>query len=283
MDSVLTVTKAEVVGEICPDPSWTTRFEVAYEYNGSAPTEYSIVFDANAKKQGFQDQSGYVSSYSNTLSIEVPAGTNGSYVRPDRYSMTIMLHNACSYAATPYKLDFEVNYPSTILDQMWDNVIAVYRPEFNGGYDFASFVWWVNDQQLTGINTPYLHYPNLQPGDRVVLQASRPGDSYTLRTCEFIVEEPEEEGQYPVLNPEVVKNPFSVRSTGQAPKVHPVISVTTNRQGQYEVFDLTVTRCSQGTFGFGEQDITLPAVNGCYMIDFRSEQGEQHVEKVLVY
>ena len=283
VDSVLTVTKAEVVGEICPDPSWTTRFEVAYEYNGSAPTEYSIVFDANAKKQGFQDQSGYVSSYSNTLSIEVPAGTNGSYVRPDRYSMTIMLHNACSYAATPYKLDFEVNYPSTILDQMWDNVIAVYRPEFNGGYDFASFVWWVNDQQLTGINTPYLHYPNLQPGDRVVLQASRPGDSYTLRTCEFIVEEPEEEGQYPVLNPEVVKNPFSVRSTGQAPKVHPVISVTTNRQGQYEVFDLTGTRCSQGTFGFGEQDITLPAVNGCYMIDFRSEQGEQHVEKVLVY
>ena len=46
-----------------------------------------------------------------------------------------------------------VNFPSDIVAQKWNNVLAVYNAKKNGGYEFVSYQWFMNDSLLAGENS----------------------------------------------------------------------------------------------------------------------------------
>lgn len=50
-------------------------------------------------------------------------------------------------------------YPSTVLEQRWDDVICVLTSGYNGGYDFVAFQWYKDGQELLGENRSYLSQP----------------------------------------------------------------------------------------------------------------------------
>ena len=47
-------------------------------------------------------------------------------------------------------------YPSSVLDQHWDDFIGVLTHDYNGGYDFVSFQWYKDSEPLPGETRSYL-------------------------------------------------------------------------------------------------------------------------------
>ena len=47
-------------------------------------------------------------------------------------------------------------YPSSALDQHWDDFIGVLTHDYNGGYDFVSFQWYKDNEPLPGETRSYL-------------------------------------------------------------------------------------------------------------------------------
>ena len=47
-------------------------------------------------------------------------------------------------------------YPSSVLDQHWDDFIGVLTHDYNGGYDFVSFQWYKDSEPLPGETKSYL-------------------------------------------------------------------------------------------------------------------------------
>ena len=47
-------------------------------------------------------------------------------------------------------------YPSSVLDQHWDDFIGVLTHDYNGGYDFVSFQWYKDNEPLPGETRSYL-------------------------------------------------------------------------------------------------------------------------------
>ena len=52
---------------------------------------------------------------------------------------------------------FTLFYPSTVLEQAWNDVMAVLTHDYNGGYDFVSFQWYENGDLLVGETHSYLY------------------------------------------------------------------------------------------------------------------------------
>ena len=58
-----------------------------------------------------------------------------------------------------FTTDFTLLYPASVMEQRWDNAIAVLTAKYNGGYDFVAFQWYKNGQPLQGENLSYLYQP----------------------------------------------------------------------------------------------------------------------------
>ena len=73
-------------------------------------------------------------------------------------------------------VSIRVYYPSSVMEQRWDDVICVLTHDYNGGYDFVAFQWYKNGEPLADENSYYLHQ---------VLEA---GAEYSVLLTEDVVE-----------------------------------------------------------------------------------------------
>ncbi|MBR6017779.1 MAG: hypothetical protein IK073_04095 [Paludibacteraceae bacterium] len=264
------------IGAICADDQ---QLEIRYTYTGSEPVRYSIVFDQLAKDQGFLDvinipfTGDMIARAAIPQQSEVVYLEHTSYIRPDYYTLRLVFDNGICPASYMDSVQFLVRYPAWIIEQNWDDVIAPLRPELNGQYRFAQYDWYVNDVRQPNNGLGYLHNNELQVGDQVVLYATREGESYAIPTCPLTIQ------PMPVpVNP----HPTLVYPS-QTPRYMPVVTIQSEQSGQYSVYSSTGTLIETGTFEPGEQQLTLPAVNGLWLIrtQTESEPGETH--KVVVY
>ena len=268
------ITGAEVK-EICADAE---SFEIAIRYSGATPTEYSLYFDPLAKQEGFKDIHDAPFLDDTLASIPLPKHTelcyqeHTCYVRPDYYSMRLVLDNGVCGFSRSDSLTLLVKYPSWILEQHWDDVVAPLKPELNGGYDFVLTEWYVNGVLQPNTGIAYLHNDALRPGDEVVMRVTRQGESYAIPTCPLVIEP---------MQPNVNEHPIMVYPT-QAPRRMPMVTVQAPGDGAYEVYGTSGMRFSRGRLQAGETSVMLPAANGIYFI--LVHQGEEMTShKVMVY
>lgn len=94
---------------------------------------YNINYDEKGKDAGFED-TGIMEIDSDTaITVAMPDG-----IIPDRYGATVTFHNdTCSNLVIPITLN--VLYPSSILVQRWNDVLALTNSEHNGGYTFSAY------------------------------------------------------------------------------------------------------------------------------------------------
>lgn len=269
------ITSAEVA-EVCADAEY---MEIAFTFAGAEPSNYSIYFGQLAKDQGFKDvhnapfNGNFVAKAPMPERKEILYLDHVDYVRPDYYGARLVFDNGYCPQAVSDSLTFLVRYPSWIIEQNWDDVVAPLRPALNGNYVFSQYDWYINGTRQPNDGLGYLHNDNMQIGDEVVLLATRQGESYAIPTCPLVIAQaPAPVYSYPVL----------VYPTNM-PRHAPIVTIESQQQGTYAVYSTNGLRIMSGQFDEGKQSITLPAENGLYLIRTATEQGEATTHKVVVY
>jgi hypothetical protein len=269
-----TITSART-GDICADAE---SFDISFDYDGRRPMYYSVYFDQLAKREGFKDIIDVPFGPDMIAHVDLPKFSSivyeghPYYIRPNYYTMRIALDNGVCGISRSDSLTLLIKYPSWIIEQNWDDVVAPLKSEFNGGYEFAQTDWYVNGVLQTNTGSGYLYSKELRPGDQVVMMAIRKGESTPIPTCPLIIQAPATLAY---------DTPVIVYPT-QTTKQMPVITIEAPKAGRYEIFSATGLMIGGGTFEEGKNAVTLPAINGIYFIrTFQGEEVESH--KVVLY
>jgi len=270
-----TIITSARTGDICADAE---NFDILFDYSGQKPTHYSVYFDQLAKREGFEDiidapfGSDMIAHVNLPQFSDVVYQGHPYYVRPDYYTFRIALDNGVCGISRSDSLTLLIKYPSWILEQNWNDVVAPLKADYNGGYEFAQTEWYVNGVQQ--INTPagYLYSKELKEGDQVVMVATRQGESVAIPTCPLIIQTP---------MPNAYATPVIVYPT-QAPRQMPQVTIDAQRTGSFAVWSSTGMLITTGSFEQGKTTVTLPSMSGMYFI--RTIQGDDaQTHKVLLY
>jgi hypothetical protein len=254
------------VADVCGD---NQTLHLVAQYEGQRPEYYNIIYSQAANDQGFKN---IIQVPFTTDTIEAPMPNATPYIHPDYYELTLQLGNyKCPKAVSEHTTDFLVRYPSWIIEQNWQDVVAVLNAQHNGGYTFESYEWYVNNQPASQ-NKSYLYLPTLRVGDEVELHVMRQGEDYYVPTCPIIIEE---QDTYNQEHPTLV-TPARVSRHDRQVSLEAQTAAT-----QYYLYDITGRCLLAGVCELGQvQQFELPNVAGSYfltMVDAENHQQTIHM------
>lgn len=252
-----------------------------------APKYYMIAFDDYAHSQNFVDDNEDWIDLSDpdkvTLPMPVPM-SGASYVHPDDYHGVISFSNGYCSESLPFTLP--LRYPATILHQHWNDVINIYTAEFNGGYTFDSYQWYVNDRKLIGETKPYLYRPQ-SLGDSVYnVELRRVGEDYYLCTCGLKTKA--NVGGNPI-DPMGPQDPYVAVTPTDVTKDHPYVHIISTAGGSYELLDTYGSLYTSGKYrqtastNIVAAEVALPAVEGVYVMHLYDNAAGERSVKIMVH
>ena len=221
--------------------------EIDYTVSSGKLTGYSMVYSDKAKKVGFEDVE-VLDSVGALESIELILPEK---VRPDNYEVEVTFYNSdCGNVDTT--LVFDVLYPDSVIAQRWNDVLAVKNSDYNGGYEFVAYQWFLNGQPLEGF-TSSQYYTGLDldfSGEYQVL-LTRKDDGVSVMTCGIVPTEFAEE----VLN-----------SIGTLVFRNDVVEVSSAQQARGYIYSLSGLIYSTFDLEEGNNFVQMPSQAGLYIM-----------------
>lgn len=258
----------DIAPYICADD---IEYSIAPRYTGSKPDAYTVRYtSAEISKQSDIVNANFTTS---PILVPLPLSVDGDSLRPDTYTGTLEVFNrVCD--ANPLSLNFTLNirYPSYIVNQHWNDVVAILNSKYNGGYTFSKYDWYVNGILIQSITGSNMFLPNLRTGDKVEVGLTREGESYAVLTCPIWMQD--------LSNLEVSEYPVAVEGTilRNNTQAH-IIASAAGTYGLYSAAGLLIT---SGTFDKDSETlVTLPAVSGIYFLRVTSNN-EPRTFKLMV-
>ena len=257
-----------LIDEVCADDK---EFVMRMYYSGSKPQMYSLIYDDKARAEGFVNVLN--EPFNDVIYGILPQKENGDYVRPDYYTARMIMDNdiCASAGVSAYEIEFLVKYPSWIIEQNWNDVVALLNERYNGGYLFSSYAWYVNGSK-TSETGPYIYMPNtLAIGDEVVVAPTRKGEDYEVPSCPIVIydKSPELVSDFPVLaNATPIRGQFQIHAQAE---------------GTYVLYSYTGIAIANGTYHMGDElTINTRATAGCYLLRLETkEHGARTVKLIL--
>ena len=192
-------------------------------------------------------------------------------MRPGYYQLTITVQDSfCQPFSTT--LPVEIHYAGdSLLTQRWNDLLAVRKTFYDRMGGFNAYQWYMDGQALTGETNSTLYRPDEGlDGHTYQVEVTRQSDGVTLICCPFSPTEQPTTVTL-VVRPSVVETKAPVRvRTNQRGQLKAY-----NREGQKVVGDICLEQ--------GENCIEAPSTPGLYMLTFVSDDGQQTVQKLLVY
>ena len=254
------------VEDACADNS---QYQIKYRYEGARPKTYSLYYDANARMAGFKDVNDAI--FTGELYDYIPQYANDQYLRPDMYNVRIEFNNGtCDPSIHAYNLSFMIKYPSWIIEQNWNDVVALLNQDYNGGYVFKDYDWFVNDQQITSEKKSYIYLPEyLRNGDRVYASLTRQEDNYSICTCPIVIED--------LSNELVYEEPVLISISPLKMKIY------TPKQTICAIYDVLGHLIYQTRIdSIGENTIDIPSFSsGVYLLEFK-EKDHSITHKIML-
>lgn len=254
------------VEDACADNS---QYQIKYRYEGARPKTYSLYYDANARMAGFKDVNDAI--FTGELYDYIPQYSNDQYLRPDMYNVRIEFNNGtCDPSIHAYNLSFMIKYPSWIIEQNWNDVVALLNQDYNGGYVFKNYDWFVNDQQITSESKSYIYLPQyLRNGDRVYASLTRQEDNYSICTCPIVIED--------LSNELVYEEPVLISISPLKMKIY------APKQTICTIYDVLGHLIYQTRIdSIGENTIDIPSFSsGVYLLEFK-EKDHSITHKIML-
>ncbi len=103
-------------------------------------------------------------------------------MKPGKYQAKITVQDIVCEQTLEFPLNMTVNYPKDIFKFKFNNVLAVYNEDYNGGYVFTNYQWYYNGQPIAGANTSVYHSEvPLEAGEYFVMLTDANG--LTMPSC----------------------------------------------------------------------------------------------------
>lgn len=214
-------------------------------------------FSKEAKAAGLRDSIVYIHAKEATLFIPRRG------VHPGNFSCEVALvHNGEVLYRNTFV--FTLLYPASVLEQAWNDVVAVLTHDYNGGYDFVAFQWYENGVPLTGENRSYLYRPLVMGGEYSALLTE--ADGTRSMTCPLVVKRQEDISLYPtVVGP------------------HQVIHCYVTQEAELWLYDALGRVVGHYRLSDGETQIASPGTTGVYVACIiTSADNKPHPYKLLV-
>lgn len=241
--------------QICADDkNFTLNYDIVY-----GNVEYhSVVFDSKAQQAGFADIAKQTAN--GYIDVSLPPG-----VTPDTYNASVIFDNGPVTKKLP--VSFTVSYPSSIILQKWNDVLALLNSSYNGGYDFAGFQWYKNGQAIDGATGSYLYIDNGQLDTNVLYQVkvTRAVDGVSLFTCPF----------QPTLHTDVLVYP-TLLSRGSP------VTIKMDGKGFGLLLNISGLKIKQQALNQGENSMRAPDSAGTYVLVLTNSKGESKKQLLIV-
>ena len=265
---------------ICADDK---TFDVHFASQGEPAIAYCVRYNDWAHQHNFKDVDWTaISTNDRTLTLPMPVVEDKMhYTLPSDYSATVWFDNGycldSNLLAMPF--DFQVRYPSWLLEQHWNDAIGLLVDSLNGGYHFYAFQWYKDDVLMPGETKPYLYCPQYLESDALYSVAlTRDLDSLTYFTCYLSPNLSQQQTLTPSL-PYVSVVPTHVVVE------NPIVNILCVNNGTYEIFDPYGAKLTSGAYYPGAHnahEVKLPAVPGVYIFHLHDSSFIERTVKVLV-
>lgn len=230
--------------------------------------KFEILFDSVAMSRGFENME-FTDSLMREFTVMLPDS-----VRPDFYHFTMRCHTE-KCGEKDFRVTFCVKYPESIIEQKWNNVIAVVSAKYNGGYEFDSYEWYRNNSLIAGETRGYLYIGadatfNLSDEYRVALV--RRGETVKVMSCPLTPVERTDKTEFMVRN---IMTPGMVFPA-------PVLDNVGDARGVARWWSVSGQLVAEQTYGEWNNDLRAPMQQGIYMLELLMGS-ERLMVKVLIY
>ena len=157
-----------------------------------------------------------------------------------------------------------VNYPSSVMEKRWDDVICVLTNNYNGGYDFVAYQWYKNGQPLVGETGYYLNQPLDEEAEYSVLLTEVDGTQ--LMSCPMVVESEE---------PDISVEPTLVKQR------QPVRCYVSDDADVY-LYDVLGNMVMHTQVSRGENYLKMPNQHGVYLLKVGIQNNKERTIKIIV-
>ena len=254
--------------DVCADD---VIYEIYYKYHGSAPISYSIYYDDVAQTYGFKN---VINRPFSEVIVDTIPQLYDDYIRPDYYNVRLEFNNGiCDPSVNGYDFKLLVKYPSWIMEQNWNDVVAILNDSYNGGYLFDKYEWYVNDRLLDIYKGANLYLNDIHIGDKVFVVLTRSGENYSIPTCLIEIEDKS--------NNEITNYPILVSTSSNRQNMRSV-NLNAGDRGSYVLYDILGHVIFSGEFSGGDNiDLVLPDMCGFYLLYLFTEQYGHRCVKLL--
>ena len=247
------------VSEIC---SGDLEFDLSYKTFSDQSLEFVITFSDMAKSVGFVDTVGHIDN-NGLFSIYLPKD-----VRPDTYAAQVSIDNhGCEIVSIP--LNIPVLYSRNIITQRWNDFLGIKNAQYNGGYIFSDYQWYLNDQPISGHTATQIYTDgellDFEGEYRVLL--TREDDGKSIMTCAFTP-------TY-FYDTDLLQMCTFVMSSETVP-------AKISQNASMYIYDMSGFCVAHHTLCTGDNFITMPSSPGVYMAKVIYGNGKLDVIKLVV-
>ena len=143
--------------------------------------EYELTFSNEAQKEGFENIDFHpVASYEKQpASFKIPQSA-----KPGKYHAFIRVKDSKDSHSKQYAFDFEVLYPTDIIETKYSDLICVN----NSKNEYIGYQWFKNNKEIKGADKQFYIDAPLLNGSYSVALILKNGEK--IRTCNYIVSNP---------------------------------------------------------------------------------------------
>lgn len=244
---------------------------VSFTPTVSYPVRWSIEFDELGRSNGFVNATGVLSSA--PISIPLSHIEGKAYTVPNHYSFTLSLNSDYCNKEQTFQTVFDVLYPSYVLVQKFEDVLAVQNEYYNGGFRFTNYQWLKEGVIIEGETMPYYYLP--EPLSEVPYQAllTNESDGVAMLTCPII--------PHNRTNVEQVENDITIYPTA-IPAINSILTIHTVKPLMLTVYNVAGDMISQQYID-ATRSLSLPSSSGIYLLHMSLATGEQKVQRIVIY
>lgn len=154
-------------------------------------------------------------------------------------------------------------FPSFVLEQHWNDVVAVLTHDYNGGYDFIGFQWYENGTMLVGENNSYLYKPLVMGAEYAAMLTE--ADGTRLMCCPIIAKPQTDISIYPSV-------------TGPSAHIHCYVS----ESARLSLYDAVGRLLEQKELTRGDNLLLSPPVQGTYIVHVETLNNKSKILKLFV-
>jgi len=207
----------------------------------------------------------------------------GKVLDPGYYTYQVTFYSQTCSSKSVHQAQVEVRYPADIMKSKWNNTITLRNANNNAGHWnlIPPYAWQLTDpsgSDKTGLiqydnNQAYMVSNHLKDGDEVVAILYREGYTKAVKSCPFIFQSKDTTSTQ--HNP-VVVYPTVAKKTAN-------IHVHTAQQATWRLINATGDEYAHGTTIMGDNLVATPNTTGYYLLQVTTLDGNQYIERIIIY